>query len=340
MLNLAKPRYVMPFHGDHKRIRLHGQLAEAVGIDADDIFKGENGLPLEIDERGARFGEEERAGMIFVDGVDIGDSRTSRCATAGCSRPTASSSSSRRSPSRTARSVAAARGDLPRRPVHRRGRRACSTTSATRSRTRSTRAAEERSARSTCSSRAPRRPRRVRLRATAAPADGAAGRRRGLSAGSPRRRRRARLRVRVVHSSGSSAAASASRSRFARPRWPTCSRASGAADRIGTWCAARAAPGRARSIVAAITAFYDVQRAPARTFSSTPTTSSSTSAAARGERQPPRHLAAAQGGRRCRRARGGCGPSTTARSPATSSRTARRARLVRPRDGASALARI
>ena len=41
----------MPFHGDHKRIRLHGELAVAVGMDADAIFRGENGLPLEIDER-------------------------------------------------------------------------------------------------------------------------------------------------------------------------------------------------------------------------------------------------------------------------------------------------
>jgi ribonuclease J len=73
MLNLTRPRYVMPFHGDFKRIHLHAQLAEAVGIPVDHIFKGENGLPLEIDERGARFGSRERAGMIFVDGVDIGD---------------------------------------------------------------------------------------------------------------------------------------------------------------------------------------------------------------------------------------------------------------------------
>jgi ribonuclease J len=73
MLNLVKPRYVMPMHGDHKRIHLHGQLAEAVGIDPDNIFKGENGLPIDIDSKGARFGEHEQSGMIFVDGVDIGD---------------------------------------------------------------------------------------------------------------------------------------------------------------------------------------------------------------------------------------------------------------------------
>lgn len=73
MLNLTRPRYVMPVHGDHKRIHLHAGLAEAVGIDPDNIFRGDNGLPLEIDEKGARFGEPEQAGMIFVDGVDIGD---------------------------------------------------------------------------------------------------------------------------------------------------------------------------------------------------------------------------------------------------------------------------
>ncbi len=73
MLNLVKPRYVLPVHGDYKRIQLHAELADAVGIDPDDVFRGENGLPLEIDERGARFGEPEQSGMIFVDGVDIGD---------------------------------------------------------------------------------------------------------------------------------------------------------------------------------------------------------------------------------------------------------------------------
>jgi ribonuclease J len=73
MLNLTKPTYVMPFHGDHKRIHLHGELAESVGVPPENIFKGENGLPLEIDASGAKFGSRERAGMIYVDGVDIGD---------------------------------------------------------------------------------------------------------------------------------------------------------------------------------------------------------------------------------------------------------------------------
>jgi ribonuclease J len=73
MLNLVKPRYVMPFHGDHKRIHLHGKLAEAVGVDPSCVFKGENGIPLELDDRGARFAAREQSGVIFVDGMDIGD---------------------------------------------------------------------------------------------------------------------------------------------------------------------------------------------------------------------------------------------------------------------------
>jgi ribonuclease J len=73
MLNLTRPRYVMPVHGDHRRLRLHGELAQAVGIPPEAIFRGENGLPLDIDAAGARFGAREQAGMIFVDGVDVGD---------------------------------------------------------------------------------------------------------------------------------------------------------------------------------------------------------------------------------------------------------------------------
>jgi ribonuclease J len=73
MLNLTKPRNVFPFHGDHKRLRLHADLAESVGVDPDCIFNGRNGLALEIDESGARFGDDVHASMIFVDGVSVGE---------------------------------------------------------------------------------------------------------------------------------------------------------------------------------------------------------------------------------------------------------------------------
>ncbi len=73
MLNLTKPRFVLPVHGDHKRLRLHAELAHSVGIDPENVFQGRNGLPLEVDEDGARFGDDVHAGTIFVDGLNIGD---------------------------------------------------------------------------------------------------------------------------------------------------------------------------------------------------------------------------------------------------------------------------
>jgi ribonuclease J len=73
MLNLTKPRYVLPVHGDHQRLRLHKQLATSVGVDPERIFQGRNGLPLEIDGSGARFGEDVHTGVMFVDGVNVGE---------------------------------------------------------------------------------------------------------------------------------------------------------------------------------------------------------------------------------------------------------------------------
>jgi ribonuclease J len=73
MLNLTKPRYVLPVHGDHQRLRLHAQLAESVGIESECIFQGRNGLPLEIDQNGASFGDDIHAGVIYVDGVNVGE---------------------------------------------------------------------------------------------------------------------------------------------------------------------------------------------------------------------------------------------------------------------------
>src|SRR4029453_10121393 len=73
MLNLTHPRYVMPVHGEFKRMLIHSQLAGAVGVPPENIFRTENGTPLEIDASGARLGERQTAGLVFVDGVDIGD---------------------------------------------------------------------------------------------------------------------------------------------------------------------------------------------------------------------------------------------------------------------------
>ena len=52
---------------------MHAELAEAIGIEPDRIFESENGLPLDITATGAKFAAPVQAGMVFVDGVDIGN---------------------------------------------------------------------------------------------------------------------------------------------------------------------------------------------------------------------------------------------------------------------------
>lgn len=73
MLNLAKPTYFMPIHGETRHLHAHAQLARDVGIPDENIFVLENGRCLEIDENGARVGEQVGAGVVFVDGLSVGD---------------------------------------------------------------------------------------------------------------------------------------------------------------------------------------------------------------------------------------------------------------------------
>lgn len=73
LLNLVRPRYLMPVHGDTKRLQLHAELGRAVGLADDRIFVGSNGLPLDVDADRARFSSPVQAGMILVDGFQLGD---------------------------------------------------------------------------------------------------------------------------------------------------------------------------------------------------------------------------------------------------------------------------
>jgi ribonuclease J len=74
MINLVRPQYIMPVHGTFRLMRLHGEMAVATGMDPAAVFaENANGLPLEIDEQGAYYGNKEHAGVVFVDGLDVGD---------------------------------------------------------------------------------------------------------------------------------------------------------------------------------------------------------------------------------------------------------------------------
>ena len=73
MLNLVKPKFFMPVHGEHRHLYFHAELARAVGIPDENIFLMENGDVLELDADHAEITGKVQAGMILVDGFAMGD---------------------------------------------------------------------------------------------------------------------------------------------------------------------------------------------------------------------------------------------------------------------------
>ncbi|MBE1446461.1 ribonuclease J [Paenibacillus sp. OAS669] len=73
MLNIMKPKYFIPIHGEYRMLRQHGALAESVGIAKEDIFIVDNGETVEIQDGVARKGSKVTAGNILIDGLGVGD---------------------------------------------------------------------------------------------------------------------------------------------------------------------------------------------------------------------------------------------------------------------------
>ncbi len=73
MLNMTRPRYFVPIHGETRHLHAHAKLAASVGLRDDAIFVLENGQCLEIDESGVRLAEHVESGVKYVDGLSVGD---------------------------------------------------------------------------------------------------------------------------------------------------------------------------------------------------------------------------------------------------------------------------
>jgi ribonuclease J len=74
MMNLVKPKYFIPIHGEYRHLRLHAEIAEEMGIPKDHIFVASNGDVVEFDEKGKAYMKEKvPAGAILVDGLGVGD---------------------------------------------------------------------------------------------------------------------------------------------------------------------------------------------------------------------------------------------------------------------------
>jgi ribonuclease J len=73
MLNLVQPEYFMPVHGETRHLMAHRRLAESVGIPTEYVFVLDNGEVLEIDDEGAQISERVESGIVYVDGMSVGD---------------------------------------------------------------------------------------------------------------------------------------------------------------------------------------------------------------------------------------------------------------------------
>ncbi len=73
VLSIAQPRSFMPVHGESTHLRAHAKLAAETGVAEDNIFICENGESLVLDETGVKHGDRVQSGVVFVDGLSVGD---------------------------------------------------------------------------------------------------------------------------------------------------------------------------------------------------------------------------------------------------------------------------
>ncbi|MFQ5683114.1 MAG: ribonuclease J [Candidatus Binatia bacterium] len=73
MLQLTRPRYFVPIHGEYRHLVRHIQLAQNVGVPEENCFLLEDGEVLELRSKNARKADSVSTGRVFVDGKGVGD---------------------------------------------------------------------------------------------------------------------------------------------------------------------------------------------------------------------------------------------------------------------------
>ncbi len=74
MINLTRPEYFIPIHGEYRHLVVHARLAEKLGLDRDKVIVAEDGQVIAFDRaNGGRINGKVHTGRILVDGKGIGD---------------------------------------------------------------------------------------------------------------------------------------------------------------------------------------------------------------------------------------------------------------------------
>lgn len=73
MLNLTKPRFFIPIHGEYRHLIIHSQLAVATGVPPSNVLIGENGTIFRLTPDRAEILGTIQTRDVFVDGYGVGD---------------------------------------------------------------------------------------------------------------------------------------------------------------------------------------------------------------------------------------------------------------------------
>jgi len=73
MLQLTRPRYFVPIHGEYRHLVRHRRLAQDVGLPEENCFILEDGDVLELTANSAQKTKPIQVGRVFVDGKGVGD---------------------------------------------------------------------------------------------------------------------------------------------------------------------------------------------------------------------------------------------------------------------------
>lgn len=73
MVNLVRPRFFLPVHGEYRHMVHHADLALDLGIPPENVVIGENGIILELTRDSCRVTGRAPSGNVLVDGLGVGD---------------------------------------------------------------------------------------------------------------------------------------------------------------------------------------------------------------------------------------------------------------------------
>src|SRR5690606_4865621 len=73
VLNMVKPKNLMPVHGEWRHMRAHANIAKLTGMSDDRIVIAEDGVVVDLHKGRARITGAVPAGYVYVDGTSVGD---------------------------------------------------------------------------------------------------------------------------------------------------------------------------------------------------------------------------------------------------------------------------